>query len=131
MEDNTKQTNVEFEKITLEVTASGQVIDFRHVTEIDHTCIIGIAQVFSNKEAVPDSELQLDIDGQKVFPKGYECKLLYAGDEVPPDDKFYRYINRSVNQTRITGQFTDGGALTPFVPYTANIYLMMLTNREY
>jgi len=131
MEDNNRQKpNVEFEKIEINVAGSGQKISFSHTTEIDHSRIIGIAQVFSNESALPDSTLELDIDGQEVFPAGFESKLVYSGMEVPPDDRYFQYLDRPVNQIKITGKFTDGGALSSFAAYTANIYLMMLTKRE-
>lgn len=123
--------NVEYEKIEISVDSSGKEIEFSHITEIDHNCIIGIAQVFSNIEALPNSTLRLEIDSQEVFPKGFESKMIFAGDDVPPDDRFIRTVNRDVKQDRITGKFTDGGALEgSFVPYTANIYLMVLSNRH-
>jgi len=131
MEDNKVKSNVEFEKIPITVTSSGQEVDITHITDIDHTCIIGIAQVFSNKDALPNCEIQLDVDGQEVFPKGFESKLIYAGEDVPPDDKYFRYINRDVKQVKITGKFKDGDSLSSFSQYTANIYLMVLTDREY
>lgn len=130
MEDNNKPQNVEFEKIEINVTAGSQVINFSHTTEIDHTRIIGIAQVFTNENAVPNSTLELDVDGQRVFPDGFESKLIYAGQEVPPDDKYFSYLDRPVKQIKVTGKFTDGNALAPFAAYSANIYLMVLTTHE-
>lgn len=122
--------NVEYEKIQINVTAAGQKVEFSHSTEIDHVRIIGIAQVFSNENAVPNSTLKLVADGQQIFPDGFESKLIYCGQEVPPDDRFTRYINQEAKQIKVEGTFTDGGSLSQFVPYTANIYLRMLTNRS-
>jgi len=123
--------NVEYEKIEIAVTATGQEVEFSHITEIDHNCIIGIAQVFSNIEALPNSTLRLEIDSQEVFPKGFESKLIFAGSDVAPDDKFIRTINREIKQDKVSGRFVDGNALGgSFTPYTANIYLMVLSNRN-
>jgi hypothetical protein len=122
--------NVEYEKIEVKVTEAGQEISFSHTTEIDHTRIIGIAQVFSNVGAIPNSTIKLSVDSQEVFPTGFESKLIYAGQEVPPDERFVRYIDREAKQIKVEGTFKDGGALTPFVAYTANIYLRMLTNKS-
>ncbi len=126
-----KKPNVEFEKIEISVTSDGQEVSFSHTTEVDHTCIIGVALVVSNENALPNSTLELDVDGQKVFPTGFEAKLIYSGQEVPPDDRFFKYINRPVKQVKIEGKYTDGSALSTFASYTANLYLMMLTNRKY
>ncbi len=130
MEDDNKKPNVEFEKIEISVTADKQEVSFTHTTEIDHTRVIGIAQVFSNEAALANSSLEMNIDGQVVFPTGFESKLIYTGMEVPPDEKYFRYLDRPVNRIKITGKFTDGGALAQFAAYTANVYLMMLTNRK-
>lgn len=123
--------NVEYEKIEILVTSDGQEIEFSHITEIDHSCIIGIAQVFSNTLALANSTLRLSIDSQEVFPKGFESKLIHASSDVAPDERFVRTINRDVKQDKVTGRFMDGGALAgSFEPYTANIYLMVLSNRH-
>jgi len=123
--------NVEYEKIEIPVVSSGQEIEFTHITDIDHNCIIGIAQLFSNSEALPNSTLRLAIASQEVFPKGFESKLIFAGSDVAPDDRFVRTINRDVKQDKVTGRFIDGGALEGlFESYTANIYLMVLSNRH-
>jgi len=129
MEDN-KKPNVEFEKIEINVTASGQEVSFSHTTEIDHIKVIGIAQVFTNETALPNSIIELNIDGQEVFPTGFESKLIYTGMEVPPDDKYFKYLDRPVDRVKIAGKFKDGVALAPFASYSANIYLMMLTNKK-
>jgi len=123
--------NVEYEKIEILVNQSGQQIDFVHHTEVDHSCIVGLAQVISDELALPNSTIELLIDGQEVFPSGFESKLIYAGIEVAPDDRFITTVNRDINRTKITGKFTDGGAIHEnFSAYTANIYLMVLTNKE-
>ena len=124
-----RNVNVEYEKIELKVIESGENVPFTHTTEIDHTRIIGISQVFSNDKAVPNSRLKLSVEGQQIFPSGFESKLIHAGQEVPPDEKFLTYINREAHQVKVEGTFTDGGSLEPFEPYTANIYLRMLRNR--
>lgn len=124
-----RNLNVEYEKIEIKVNENGQQVPFTHTTEIDHTQIIGIAQVFSNDLAVPNSQLKLSVEGQQIFPTGFESKLIHAGQEVPPDEKFLTYINREAHQVKVEGTFTDGGSLETFAPYTANIYLRMLRNR--
>lgn len=123
------KVNFEYEKIEISVTQSGQNVKFSHVTEVDHISIEGIAQVFSLQDALENSTLQLDVDGQEVFPVGFESKLIYAGCEVAPDDKFVKTICRKIKQDRIKGEFTDGGSQQEFKPYTANIYLQVLSNK--
>ena len=124
-----KKGNVEYEKIEISVVADGGEYTFDHTTEIDHNRIIGITQVFSDSDALPNSTLELDVDGEEIFPTGFESKLIVTGQEVPPDEKWVGYIDRPVKQVRITGKFTDGSALGSFVAYKANIYLMMRTNK--
>jgi len=121
--------NVEYEKIEIAVTSDGGETTFDHTTEIDHNRIIGITQVFSDSDALPDSTLELDVDGEEIFPAGFESKLIATGQEVPPDDKWVHYIDRPVKQVRVTGKFTDGSALSSFAAYKANIYLMMRTDK--
>lgn len=128
--DQKNYGNVEYEKIAVAVAADGGTTAIDHTTDIDHTLIIGITQVFSNASAIPNSTIELDIDGFEVFPAGFESKLIATGQEVPPNDKYLNYINREIKQVRIKGTFTDGGALgVGFAAYTANIYLMVRTNK--
>ena len=119
--------NVEYEKIEISVTKDGEIVSFDHTTEIDHTRILGICQVFTDMAALPNSTLELDVDGEAIFPVGFESKLIASGTEVAPDEKWLHYIDRETKQVRVKGRFMDGSALEEFAAYNANIYLMMRT----
>ncbi len=127
--DQFTKGNVEFEKIEISVSGAGQAIEFSHITEVDHARIIGIMQQFSDETAIPGSSIELDVDGDEVFPKGFESALIYSNESVAPDDRFMRYIDRNVDQVKVTGKYTDGSAQAVFAPYTAHIYLLMRTDK--
>jgi len=127
--DQISKGNVEFEKIAISVTEAGQEIEFSITTEIDHARVIGIMQQFSDETAMPGSTIQMDIDGDEVFPVGFESALIYSDESVPPDDRYMRYINRDISQVKIKGKYTDGEAQDTFAAYTAHIYILMRTKR--
>ncbi len=117
--------NVEFERIEISITAGSQVVDNKHATEINHKCVIGIALAITDTAALPGSALELKIDNLEIFPSGFEAKMLYASEDVPPADRFMPYVNRNIDQSEVKYKYTDGNN-ADHVTYTAVIYLMCI-----
>lgn len=118
--------NVEFEAIPLAIASTGLKVDipesFR--TEEKHSAVIGILLNITDETFLPGSTMKLYVDEHRVFD-GEEAKLIYPSINVPPSERWYKYITRPINKSQISGWYQDGG-VTPFVAYTATFYLMCL-----
>jgi lipoate-protein ligase A len=119
--DRSKFENVELERIQLNVAAATTRYDFSHTTSFRHKRIIGIAFSISDESVLEGSTMSVSIDSIEVFPDGTEAKLLFASNAVAPNEKFYTYIDREINQTKVDVSFTSNTFVSA---YTATFYLM-------
>jgi lipoate-protein ligase A len=113
--------NLEIEKIEIDVAAGTTTYTKQHVTDIVHAKVVGIALNITDEAVLEGATMSLSIDGQEVFPSGTEAKLLFASTAVPPNQKFYTYLKRDINQTRVDITYTSNGFTAA---YKANFYLL-------
>ena len=121
MIDREKFENVELEMIPIQVTAGTTQYSTSHFTSIRHSRIVGIAFSTTDEAHLEGTTMSLNIDSKEVFPSGCEAKLLFASTAVPPNEKFYTYVDMPINQTKVDVTFTSNGYSAP---YTATFYLL-------
>jgi len=119
--DKLEFKNLEIEKIEIDVTAALATYTKQHITERVHMQVIGVALNLTDESALPGATMSVSIDGQEVFPGGTEAKLLFASTSVAPNQKFYTYLKRNINQTRVDITFTSSSFANP---YKAIFYLL-------
>jgi hypothetical protein len=119
--DNARFNNVEFELISIAVAAGTTTYSKQHTTAIRHKRIIGLAFNITDESVLEGTTMSISIDSKEVFPAGTEAKLLFASTAVAPNEKFYTYVDREINQTTIDVSFTSNGFAAA---YQANFYLM-------
>ena len=119
--DNGRYNNVEFEMIQINVGAGTTAYNAIHTTASRHKRIIGIALNITDEAVLEGTTMALSIDSREVFPSGTEAKLLFASTAVPPNQKFYTYVDREINQSTVNVSFTSNGYSAA---YQANFYLM-------
>ena len=119
--DNGRYNNVEFEMIQINVGAGTTAYSAIHTTASRHKRIIGIALNITDEAVLEGTTMALSIDSREVFPSGTEAKLLFASTAVPPNQKFYTYVDREINQSTVNVSFTSNGYSAA---YQANFYLM-------
>ena len=119
--DKLEFKNLEIEKIEIDVAAGTTLYTKQHITDIVHSRVLGIAFNITDEAVLAGSTMSLSIDGQEVFPAGTEAKLLFASTAVPPNQKFYTYLKRDINQTRVDVTFTSNGFSNA---YKAIFYLL-------
>jgi|GEM_PF-1113635 len=113
--------NLEIEKIEIDVAAATTTYTKQHFTNIMHKRVIGIALNITDESVLEGCTMSVSIDSKEVFPSGTEAKLLFASTAVAPNQKFYTYLKRDINQTKIDLTFTSN---TFVAAYKAIFYLL-------
>lgn len=124
--------NVEFQKVSISIASTGQQVSITSGTRTEkkYIRIIGLALTIGDTAALPLSTFKLQIGNKRVFD-GEEATLIYSTNDVAPNERYYSYINREVNESEIEGWFKDGGSTSgSFSAYTVNIYLMCIKEDE-
>lgn len=120
--DRKKFANVEIEKISLSPAAASTTYSSSHTTSIRHKRIIGVALNITDESELEGCTMSMDIDSKEVFPSGTEAKMLFASTAVPPNERFYSYVDREISQTKVDVTFTTPAGFGS--AFTANFYLM-------
>ena len=121
MIDRSKFENVEIEMIPITVAAGATTYSTSHFTSLRHKRVVGVALSTTDEAHIEGATFSLLIDSKEIFPSGCEAKLLFASTAVPPNQKFYTYVDMPVNQTKVDFSFTSNVAPTG---YTVTIYLL-------
>jgi hypothetical protein len=71
---------------------------------------------------------RIEINGEEIFPEGYESKLLMSGVNVQPNKRYYDLGNMLPGNGRIKIEYTDTSpdATPPYDPslaYRVSLYL--------
>ena len=119
--ERSKFENVEIEKISIDVAAALTTYTKQQFTSPRHKRIIGIAFNLTDEAVLEGCTMYVDIDGKEVFADGTEAKMLFSSVDVAPNQKFYTYVDREINQTPVNVRFTSS-AFT--AAYKANFYLL-------
>lgn len=116
-----KFENVEIEMITIDVAAGTTTYLASHTTALRHKRIVGVALNITDEAVLEGATMSMSIDSKEVFPSGCEAKLLFASTAVAPNAKFYTYVDREINQTKVDVSFTSNGFTSA---YKAIFYLL-------
>ncbi len=113
------------QKFTIPVAGAGNY-PLQEVIDQTFKNVIAIAVQATNPAGLVGSTFSqpLSIGGEIVFDGGYEAKMLYAGQEVAPKEKFMFFDKPyKAEGNQLVSQYTDTSGLT----YGVTIYLW-LTN---
>lgn len=115
--------NVKFEILPFNVAEANQHVEKEFNTEASTGQILGVALVATDDDALDASTLELRIGGATIFPKDFECKMLRAGMEVAPNQRFFIFNKaEDVDRSQIQVRYQDGGQFTG--TYNVHIYLL-------
>ena len=120
--DRSRFINVEIEKISLTVAAASTLVTAHQFTSVRHKRIVGIACSIRDTAALETATFYLDIDGKEVFADGCELALLVCNSDVAPNQKYYTFVDREINQTPINIRLTPSAVFTS--SYQVNFYFL-------
>lgn len=100
--------NLEFERIELTIDAAGKevAIPSGTKTETKHKYLIGVNLNSTDTDALLGSTIKLAVDTRQFFD-GEEARVIYASDNVSPDERFFTYVNGPLKESSITGYYKD------------------------
>lgn len=119
--ERSKFENVEIEKISIDVLAGLTTYTKQQLTSIRHKRCVGVALSITDESVLEGCTIYMDIDGKEVIADGTEARILFASTDVAPNQKFYSYPDRLINQTPVNVRFTSNGFSSA---YQANFYLL-------
>jgi hypothetical protein len=88
--------------------------NYKHVTGIAALDNIGLNHVLEHSS----------IDGQELYPKGFEVSFFQSNLFVAPDKRYLSFDKRIANGNKINLEIKDGGT-APNYPYILKIYLRL------
>lgn len=120
-----KFENVEYERIAIAVPSQGAVVTpDTYYTKAGHKDIFGIGVSCADEAALPGTTMQMHIDNKEVFNNDFEVDMIYANYACPVNERFYNYINRKIDKSKIDIRLTDAGTAAAY-PYTIYLYLQV------
>ena len=118
---NRKQKN---QMIELVIATRGQVIAIDEKVKAHITRLTGITLFSSDENAYIGSTLDLTIDNNEIFPKGFKARWIRDREGVNVNQLPYS-LDENGNNTVITGTYTDDtpAAVFPVGGYKVQILL--------
>ncbi len=122
--------------LSLVIAAAGASVSIdAFADQLYKYCTGTVATITGDETAFQNSVFnKFEIDGQEVFPDGYEAKLIGStqATDVPPNQKYYDFkdtnhilIPYPGNNSKVSIKYTDGSAVGVVYPYTINVYLKL------
>jgi hypothetical protein len=96
---------IKYQHIPISVGVAGQVIPIEAETDKLYNTCTGINVVISD-EAGKFSKLQLDINGQEIFPENFEVLRLLFREHAPFGFDYHK-LKEPAGGSKIKGSYTD------------------------
>ncbi|MCE9539046.1 MAG: hypothetical protein K8R85_07500, partial [Bacteroidetes bacterium] len=104
--------------------ASVETVDV--TTDINYDNVVGIQTTCTDPEAFKTSTFQnFEIGSLDIYPKGYEAKMLSAGINCPPSERWDKELNEKAQGSTVNITYKDGSVPGTVYPYTVNVYLWL------
>lgn len=118
------QRPIKYQLIQLAVPGIAGSITIQTNTDKLYKRVTGIHVTSSDANGLTNSTFdKFEIDGQEIYPEGFEAKLINTGQEVNPNEKFDYDINERAEESVVNIGYTDGGSAAG--AYTLNVYLRL------
>jgi len=126
---------VRVENIDTPITVAGSSVAINspaldYVTNMLNRKLIGIMLTLSDDTQLPNSTIELSLDGKEIFCAGTPAKMIFAAQNVESDARFFRLMSRNIKQSHLKGTYTDGNGLA-FAAYTVKLTLLCLAETEF
>ena len=121
--------NHKFQQIRVRVTGSGQTVRFSAQTDKQYSRIRGLFVLLPEDRALAGTCVGLRVNNQEVFDDTHDVRLLTSGQQVPPNDRFFRFEEFvEAGGCSLEGRVTDPDTgAAAFTEYEVTLYLW-LTN---
>lgn len=111
-------------RFDLSVTKPGETVKEEFELDKTITKVVGIA-VTSDRDDLLfyRGSHRIALNGEEIFPEGYESKLLMSGIGVKPNDRYFR-LEREPGNSMVQFHYTDSNhPSTIFTAYRVSLYI--------
>lgn len=116
---------LKFQKIELEITAAALEISKEANTDRLYERITGIHVMTSDSIGISNSYFnKFEVNGEEILCSGFEAKLLSTGQEVSPNEKFYK-LNEPALGSTVSIKYKDFNTVGTTFPYTVSVMLRL------
>lgn len=114
---------IKYQIIKLAITGAGS-FPINAETDKAYRKVTGLQYSSTDSAALKDAVFsKFEIDSNEIFPDGFEVKLIQVGQEVNPNERFYK-VNEKAEGSSVLGTFKDAGNAAAY-PYNVYIYLRL------
>lgn len=119
--------NIREQMVTLVIPIAAAVVETANVeTDINYDKVVGLFVTSTNDLALLGSNFQnFEIGNRKIFDKGHQAKMLTAGQNTAPDERWYRKIDEKAQGSSVNISYQDGSVIGTVYPYTVTVYLWL------
>ena len=121
-------TAIKYQLLKIKVASAKENIKFSSDTDKKYKKLTGLFASLPTNDALFASTLELKVANEEIFPEDFEIKLLTCGENVSPNERFYKKLECEAQGSRIEGRYVDGGNARTY-PYVAIIYLQLEEKR--
>lgn len=118
------QANKKYQLLKYTISAASESVKIEAETDKLYKRCTGIHVTQTVSSNAIDSTLNnFKINSKEIFPEGFEVKMINTGQDVSPEDRFYK-LDEPAAGSKIEGTYTDKGNAAIY-PYTLIIYLRL------
>lgn len=121
------QRKIRYQIASLVIPGAGASVNSVDVTtDINYDNVVGIQATCTDPEAFKASTFQkFEIGSLEIYCKGYEAKMLSAGTNCPPSQRWDKEVNEVAMGSTVDISYTDASVVGTVYPYTVNVYLWL------
>ncbi len=122
--------NIKYQLIKFTVNSSGEKVRIAFDTNNLYEKVSGIFMSMPTENCHKNSCFEMQMNGEEIFPAGFETKFLATNQSVSPNERFFSLQEENIpaKGNHAEAMFTDGGFSVDY-PYDGIIYLK-LTNTK-
>ena len=119
--------SVKYQNMALVVKGAGEIVSSKSfTTDRNYKKVVGILALTADPAAMKALEFEkFEINGQEIYPQGYDAYIISCGDGVAPNDRFDKEIDEPAENSSVNVSIKDGSVAGQGYPYTVKIVLML------
>lgn len=125
--------NHKFQQIRIRINAPGDSVRFAAETDKLYAKVRGVFASVPSDQVLVGATIGLKINGQDVFDDAHEVRMLTCGNQVAPNNKFFRFEEHiEASGSAVEGRYTDPKVAIPALyPYDVKLYLWLVNETHH
>jgi hypothetical protein len=124
--------NHKFQQIRIRINAPGDSVRFAAETDKLYAKVRGVFASVPSDQVLVGATMGLKINGQDVFDDAHEVRMITCGNQVAPNNKFFRFEEHiEAGGASVEGRYTDPtGTNSALYPYDVKLYLWLVNELQ-